>query len=559
MLKKIIWAAVAALFFNGAYANDVNNVKLGEVLVTPCSGQPDGTVLKIGGKTYKCGGGKLIRNEPSTAIDNSRDFGSGNGANMGSGNGGAGGGSGSGSKSGSGSGSGGSGSGGSGGMSSGGTGGKSVSGGSSGGGSSGGGSGGSSGSSSGGSGSSGSSGGMSQIGGGGGSGSGGSGGGSAAAGGSSSGGGSSGNGSSASGGGSSGGSGSGGLPNTDDKELKSLYESWRNKWVGIFKWYEEEPKKMHKKLLSNISSCKNYNSVLSRAYKACVDREVESYEKELEGLRKNLNESKQRMAKELAIINKSAGESAGDTSVNVGGVGAAGSSASNSSSTSADNSGPKVFETGTGENKDNGNSNSNSSKDGNNSNNDVSRSIEKMTDAIDKMRGAANANAASTAENGKKQDETNSLLGQIGKSIKDGFAALLAAVNGDGAKNGGQQGGGNGQSGDGGSDKGDGDGKGENDKKDGEGADYDVAEPDWGTLEKGDGSGSGGGFKKAGAFSEGGHCPADIPIDLGQFGTVSFQMRFLCDAASRLRPVIVMFAWLMASMMVYRTLNSVTS
>ena len=161
-------------------------------------------------------------------------------------------------------------------------------------------------------------------------------------------------------------------------------------------------------------------------------------------------------------------------------------------------------------------------------------------------------------------------LKKLTDSVKSGFDAVIAKIDAlassgndgieagsdgkskDGQGNGnGQSGQGSGQDGQGKGQDGQGDGSGKNGEGSGDGSGKGKG-VDWGSLDK---EVDGASFQKSGAFSEAGHCPADIPIDFDQFGTVSFQMKPLCDAAGKLRPLIVMFAWFISAFMVYRTIS----
>ena len=79
------------------------------------------------------------------------------------------------------------------------------------------------------------------------------------------------------------------------------------------------------------------------------------------------------------------------------------------------------------------------------------------------------------------------------------------------------------------------------------------AEPDWGGIKS---DGNFGTFSPSSAFATGGQCPQDILLDFGQFGRHSFSWSPICEAAQRLRYVFITLAYFMASMMVYKTVNS---
>ena len=78
-------------------------------------------------------------------------------------------------------------------------------------------------------------------------------------------------------------------------------------------------------------------------------------------------------------------------------------------------------------------------------------------------------------------------------------------------------------------------------------------EPDWGGIKS---DGNFGTFSPSSTFATGGQCPQDILLDFGQFGRHSFSWSPICEAAQRLRYVFITLAYFMASMMVYKTVNS---
>lgn len=80
-----------------------------------------------------------------------------------------------------------------------------------------------------------------------------------------------------------------------------------------------------------------------------------------------------------------------------------------------------------------------------------------------------------------------------------------------------------------------------------------YGEPDWGSLKS---DGRFGSYATATAFSTGGHCINDIRLDMGQFGSHTLQMGFLCDVLKKLRYVFIAMAYLYSAILVFKTVNS---
>ncbi|WP_229022001.1 virulence factor TspB C-terminal domain-related protein [Neisseria meningitidis] len=80
-----------------------------------------------------------------------------------------------------------------------------------------------------------------------------------------------------------------------------------------------------------------------------------------------------------------------------------------------------------------------------------------------------------------------------------------------------------------------------------------YGEPDWGSLKS---DGRFGSYAPATAFSTGGHCINDIRLDMGQFGSHTLQMGFLCDFLKKLRYVFIAMAYLYSAILVFKTVNS---
>ena len=115
----------------------------------------------------------------------------------------------------------------------------------------------------------------------------------------------------------------------------------------------------------------------------------------------------------------------------------------------------------------------------------------------------------------------------------------------------------------GGGDKGDDNGDGQGGGSGEDGGDGGLGdspdEPDWGSFDAEDGNGDGG-FHGAGVFGSGGRCPQDIdiPIEIQGFSSsVRIQYKPFCDAASMMRPVIIMAGYIIAAFMIYSTLKRV--
>ena len=45
-------------------------------------------------------------------------------------------------------------------------------------------------------------------------------------------------------------------------------------------------------------------------------------------------------------------------------------------------------------------------------------------------------------------------------------------------------------------------------------------------------------------------CPPDRVVSLGQFGSITFPMEFLCEWAERMRPFIIALGWLSAGLII---------
>ncbi|PHR67268.1 MAG: hypothetical protein COA55_07740 [Alcanivorax sp.] len=50
-------------------------------------------------------------------------------------------------------------------------------------------------------------------------------------------------------------------------------------------------------------------------------------------------------------------------------------------------------------------------------------------------------------------------------------------------------------------------------------------------------------------------CPADIDVNLGAFGSISFPMSFICQWAEKIRGLVIALGWLAAGMIVFRSMT----
>ena len=80
-----------------------------------------------------------------------------------------------------------------------------------------------------------------------------------------------------------------------------------------------------------------------------------------------------------------------------------------------------------------------------------------------------------------------------------------------------------------------------------------YGEPDWGNLKSDGGFGN---FSPSNAFSTGGTCMQDIQLDMGDFGTHTLSMSFLCQFLEKLRYVFIAMAYMYSAIMVFKTVNS---
>ena len=160
----------------------------------------------------------------------------------------------------------------------------------------------------------------------------------------------------------------------------------------------------------------------------------------------------------------------------------------------------------------------------------------------------------------------NESLNNLNSSIKGQTASLNQNLNGGFAGLAGKLGEisekidklskGNGQAGDGKNGSGKGDGSSYGDKKgDGKAEEGYQGNPEWDKL-NGMGKAE---FTKGKKFSEAGYCPAPVQFNISIMGksmNLSFSYEWICDVAKKLRPVVVAFAYCIASAVCLRGLSS---
>ena len=154
-------------------------------------------------------------------------------------------------------------------------------------------------------------------------------------------------------------------------------------------------------------------------------------------------------------------------------------------------------------------------------------------------------------------DFVNASLASINNTLS-GISDKLSSIGGGGGgagTAGGSSGGAGGSpgsaggSGAGSSGEGEGDGEGE----EGTATMPSYPEPGFDSLNS---EGEFGEFVPASVLSSAGECPQSPRLDLGRFGAYELDLSPLCEGAARLRYVFISVAYLMAALMVYKTVNS---
>ena len=170
--------------------------------------------------------------------------------------------------------------------------------------------------------------------------------------------------------------------------------------------------------------------------------------------------------------------------------------------------------------------------------------------------GSSNGGGGAGGNDGGGGTAGNDGGGGTGGNDGGGGTGGNAGGGGTGGNAGGGGAGGNSGGGTGGTGSGSGNGNGDGDKDDDSGGNGGFGEPDapdWGSLNSDADIGS---FSPASVFPSGGQCPQSVMLDFAQFGTHELSYEPACDFASKLRPVFISLAYLFASLMIFKTVNS---
>ena len=343
--------------------------------------------------------------------------------------------------------------------------------------------------------------------------------------------------------------------------LKEHQKRWADKWTAI----ADQANRIKSDLANELATCDWYYVYAQAEYEKCVNSKIERAAEKSKELSEQIELLKRIQAIEEKALNEQMQELNPISRLIVNAFSGFtipdGSSSSKTTEKTGDdkNGTTKETETVTEKTSDGGGSGGGVVNNYNTQTNNITTTNNQTinNEIVNKIE-TRDYSGAIKSLNESLNNLNSSIQGQtasLNQNLNGGFAGLAGKL-GELSEKIDKLSKGDGQAGDGKNGSGKGDGSSSGDKKgDGKAEEGYQGNPEWDKL-NGMGHAE---FTKGKKFSEAGYCPAPVQFNISIMGksmSLSFSYEWICDVAKKLRPVVVAFAYCIASAVCLRGLSS---
>ena len=349
------------------------------------------------------------------------------------------------------------------------------------------------------------------------------------------------------------------------KELMEALKAHQKRWADRWSAVADQANRIKSDLAKQLTTCDWYYTNIRAEYEKCVNSEIERAAEKSKELEEEIELLKRIQAKEEKALNEQIKELSPTSRLIVNAFSGFtipdGSSSSKTAEKTGDgkNGTTKETETITEKTSDGGGSGGGVVNNYNTQTNNITTTNNQTinNEIVNKIE-TRDYSGAIKSLNESLNNLNSSIQGQtasLNQNLNGGFAGLAGKL-GEISEKIDKLSKGNGQTGDGKNGSGKGEGSSSGDKKgDGNAEEGYQGNPEWDKL-NGIGKAE---FTKGKKFSEAGYCPAPVQFNISIMGksmNLSFSYEWICDVAKKLRPVVVAFAYCIASAVCLRGLSS---